>query len=346
MQWTIDAAKESQNIDRIIVSTDDPEVAQIARENDCTVIDRPEHLAHDTATIDSAARHAYDAIGSPDQPIVILYANVPVRPEWLIDEAVNLLAKSGCDSVQSYARVGKHHPWWTVKLDEQGSVAPWEGDTLYHNCFRRQDLPAACVPDGGVIALTPEALMCKLGAPDGPHAFLGNDRRGIQTVEGDVIDIDSRNRPARRRRDPERKSGSCASVIARSGSTIRPYIIAEIGVNHDGDVERALELTAAAADAERRCDQAPVLRDRSLDEQSRETRRVSKKCRRNRSDRDAPQTRAHHRRDGTQVVERAHSKNIHAIVTVFSTESGPDRRDAFLGCVQNREPGYCEHAVA
>lgn len=192
IQWTIDAANASACVGQIVVSTDDPEVIAIANDNGCTVVQRPTDLAHDTATIDSAARHAYESIGSPDCPIIILYANVPVRPPTLIDDAVNLLVESGCHSVQSYARVGKHHPWWTVKLDESGTVQPWQGDTLYHNCFRRQDLPPAQVPDGGVIALTPDALMQRLGAPEGPHSFLGIDRRGIQTNEGEVIDIDSR----------------------------------------------------------------------------------------------------------------------------------------------------------
>jgi len=196
IQWTIDAAQNASTVSQVVVSTDDPDVISIANAAGCIVVERPGEFAHDTATIDSAARHAYESIGSPppneNAPIVILYANVPVRPAWLIDEAVKLLAKSNCHSVQSYARVGKHHPWWTVKLSDDGTVEPWQGDVLYHNTFRRQDLPPAQVPDGGVIALTPDALMCRLGAPDGPHAFLGTDRRGIQTNEGNVIDIDSR----------------------------------------------------------------------------------------------------------------------------------------------------------
>ncbi len=192
IQWTIDAAKNASTVSQIVVSTDDLDVINIANAAGCTVVERPEEFAHDTATIDSAARHAYESIDSPDTPIVILYANVPVRPNWLIDEAVNLLVKSNCHSVQSYARVGKHHPWWTVKIDDDGTVQPWQGDVLYHNTFRRQDLPPAQVPDGGVIALTPDALLCKLNAPEGPHAFLGTDRRGIMTSEGEVIDIDSR----------------------------------------------------------------------------------------------------------------------------------------------------------
>ncbi len=192
VQWTIDAAKNARSISQVVISSDDPQVLEISSQNGCTSVERPSDLAHDTATIDSAARHAYEQIGSPDTPIVILYANVPVRPDTLIDDAVDLLIKSNAHSVQSYARVGKHHPWWTVKLNDDGSVHPWQGDVLYHNCFRRQDLPPAQVPDGGVIALTPDALMLRTNAPTGPHQFLGTDRRGIETQEGDVIDIDSR----------------------------------------------------------------------------------------------------------------------------------------------------------
>ena len=190
--WSIEAAMNAGLITRVIVSSDDAQALEIARSHGCEVLERPESLAHDTATIDDAARHAYESIGSPEVPIVILYANVPVRPDSLIDDAVKMLDETRCDSVQSYARVGKHHPWWTVRVGGDGQVSPWEGDVLYHNCFRRQDLPPAMVPDGGVIALTPDALMCKVGAPDGPHCFLGNDRRGVITDEGDVIDIDSR----------------------------------------------------------------------------------------------------------------------------------------------------------
>ncbi len=190
--WTIEAAQASDGVERVVVSSDDQDALSIARSYGCECVQRPKELGDDQATIDAAARHAFEASGSPEVPVVILYANVPVRPASLIDDAAALLVRTGCDSVQSYAGVGKHHPWWTVRVDEFGLVSPWEGDVLYHNCFRRQDLPAAHVPDGGVIALTVDALMRRVGACDGPHCFLGNDRRGIMTQEGDVVDIDSR----------------------------------------------------------------------------------------------------------------------------------------------------------
>jgi len=188
-QWTIESALASSTIANTIVSTDDPALLELAESLGVTTIERPAELATDTAAIDDAARHA--ARNSDADTFAILYANVPVRPPDLIDRAVTLLRDSGCDSVQSYAPVGKHHPWWTVRLGHNATVAPWEGGTLNHGVYRRQDLPPAFIPDGGAIALTRPALFLERNATPGPHAFLGLDRRAIQTNEGDVIDIDS-----------------------------------------------------------------------------------------------------------------------------------------------------------
>jgi CMP-N,N'-diacetyllegionaminic acid synthase len=204
--WTIDAAKAARTVGRVVVSTDDPRAAAVARTMEAEVIDRPPALASDTARVDDAARHAVNSLspaafatspgrrdGSPRLPIVILYANVPVRPPGLIDRAVHLMLDTGCDSVQSYSPVGKFHPWWTARLDPSGAVRPWEGDTLNHGVYRRQDLPPAFIPDGGVLVVSRAALFGEIpGVPggSGPHAFFGRDRRGIESG-GEVIDIDS-----------------------------------------------------------------------------------------------------------------------------------------------------------
>lgn len=187
--WTIEHALATPGVARVLVSSDDPAALASAQEHGCEAIERPAHLASDTARIDDAARHALDAAGHAG-PVAILYANVPVRPADLTQRALALLADARCHSVQSYAPVGKHHPWWTCRLAGDGTTKPWEGDTLNHGVYRRQDLPPAFIPDGGVIAVTPEALRLELGAPDGPHAFFGLDRRGITSPEGSVVDID------------------------------------------------------------------------------------------------------------------------------------------------------------
>lgn len=197
--WTIEHAQQTPGIGLVVVSTDSDELKSLAHSTGVHVVDRPDELAGDAATVDDAARHAMESIADshpwttdPLLPVLILYANVPVRPADLSERALQLLRDSGCDSVQSYERVGKHHPWWMVRLDdESGMLSPWEGDVLNHGVFRRQDLPAAHLPDGGAIALTRRSLMLEIADVQvGPHAFFGKDRRGIVSPSGTVIDID------------------------------------------------------------------------------------------------------------------------------------------------------------
>lgn len=193
VMWTIDDARASR-LERIAVSTDDTEIQRLAISAGIDVIARPANLATDVARVDDAARHAVRSLNDESlDPIVILYANAPVRPEGLIDRALAMFESSGADSVQSYAPVGKHHPWWIARVDaSHGAVVPWEGDVLNHGVYRRQDLPPAHVPDGGVLVVSRRALFLEIpGAGDGPHAFFGVNRRGVINEEGAVVDIDS-----------------------------------------------------------------------------------------------------------------------------------------------------------
>lgn len=203
VQWTIEAAQHAACVREVFVTSDDADLLAIALQRGAGVIPRPADLASDTATVDAAARHAVAEIErsrggelSERQPLVLLYANVPVRPHDLIDRAVAMLHDYEADSAQSYAPVGKFHPWWMARIDPAtGAVQPWEGDVLNHGVFRRQDLPPAYIPDGGVIVVTREALMLRIpGVQPGPHAFFGREdrRRGVINPEGAVVDVDSR----------------------------------------------------------------------------------------------------------------------------------------------------------
>lgn len=177
-------AIEARRVGRILCSTDGAEIAAAARAAGAEVVDRPAALADDLATVDSAVRHAIETTGDRAPIVVILYGNIPVRPAGLVDRAVEALIESGADSVQSYAPVGKHHPYWTCRIDDAGRVGQWEPNTVH----RRQDLPPAFIPDGGVIAVTRESLFRV--DPERPHAFLGDDRRGIENEAGAVVDVD------------------------------------------------------------------------------------------------------------------------------------------------------------
>ena len=196
--WTIDHARSSTRATHVAVSTDDPIIAEITSASGVLPLPRPASLASETARVDDAARDALRTFesrhaGAPVDAVAILYANVPIRPPALLDRAIDLLKSSNADSVQSYQSVGKHHPWWTARVDPAtGLVRPWEGEVLNHNVFRRQDLPSAHIPDGGVLVVTRRALMLEIpGVPPGPHAFFGLTRRGLINPEGSVVDIDS-----------------------------------------------------------------------------------------------------------------------------------------------------------
>jgi len=189
--WTLEHARGSRRMGRIVLSTDSQEIAEIGRGYQAAVVLRPAELASDTATVDSAARHAVAVIEEQDggrcDAAVILYGNVPVRPKNLADLAIQKLEATGADSVQSVCVVGKFHPYWMRVLGGEG------GDTLTHyqpnDIYRRQDLPPVYQIDGGVIAVTRQSLFTV--AEGHPHAFLGRDRRAVVTEPGRVVDVDT-----------------------------------------------------------------------------------------------------------------------------------------------------------
>lgn len=250
--WTLDHALAAQRegaVQRVIVSTDGPEIAAAACGMGVPVIERPADLAADAAAVDAAARHAVQQIEARDDQhydaVVILYANVPVRPADLIVRAAAKLADTGCDSVQSVCAVGKSHPYWmrTLSGDVLGQYQPNE-------VHRRQDLPPAYQLDGGIIAVRRDSLFRVTAGR--PHAFLGQDQRAVVTEPGSVIDVDSAaDLPVAEatllaRRDPR----PTLQIADRTIGHDRPvYVIAELGVNHDGRLDRALQLLDAAGAA-------------------------------------------------------------------------------------------------
>jgi CMP-N,N'-diacetyllegionaminic acid synthase len=181
---TIRFAKASPSVGRTVVSTDGEEIAAVARAEGCEVVLRPAALAGDAAPVDAAVRHAVEACGSRAGIVLVLYANVPVRPPDLAERAIARLVATGCDSVQSYYRVGKVHPYWMSAMDDEGRVTQF----IENRIHRRQDLPPLHMLDGGLIAVRRRSLFTVREGE--PHAFLGADRRGIETAEGEVVDID------------------------------------------------------------------------------------------------------------------------------------------------------------
>jgi CMP-N-acetylneuraminic acid synthetase len=117
--------------------------------------------------------------------VVILYGNIPVRADDAIDRCIELLEKSGCDSVRTVAPVGKLHPDWMHRLDGD-RIAQYRPNSIH----RRQELEPLYYHDGSVVAVQRHSLFAAEADSD-PHAFFGLDRRAVVQDEHDTVDIDN-----------------------------------------------------------------------------------------------------------------------------------------------------------
>ena len=159
MSWSIRVAQAVQEIDRVIVSTEDKELADIALQYGAELADRPTHLAGDTVGV-------YDVImglrlrlkKEGVRYVVLLEATSPFRSVDMIREALSLLEK-GYDSVASFCQTRTHpDKAWKIEGDSLCSYVdnanPWT---------TRQELSPAYELTGEVYAFDLDAL--EVGCP-------------------------------------------------------------------------------------------------------------------------------------------------------------------------------------
>lgn len=187
--YTLDHARASRRLSHLVVSSDSAEVLRLARRAGIDVIERPARLATADASVQDVLLHALDAADAaghgPFDAVATLYGNVPVRPDGVVDAALDLLERSGCDSVRSFCPVGKWHPAWMARIDGDRVRAVTPGSV-----HRRQDLEPLWLHDGAVVVSARSALEAARARRDDPHAFFGDDRRAVVTEPGATIEID------------------------------------------------------------------------------------------------------------------------------------------------------------
>jgi CMP-N,N'-diacetyllegionaminic acid synthase len=114
--WTLEAAMACPDLDRVIVSTDDPEIAKIALDFGADVpFARPQELAADSTPDLPVCLHAVTWLREHEQfvPDVIawLRPTAPLREVQDISNALALLRQTAAASVRSVSAVN-HHPYW------------------------------------------------------------------------------------------------------------------------------------------------------------------------------------------------------------------------------------------
>jgi CMP-N-acetylneuraminic acid synthetase len=95
--WTIEAARASRLIDRYVVSTEDAEIAAVARDLGAEVIDRPPELATDAASTVAVLQHVLTRIDAGT--VVLLQATSPIRDPGLIDRCIEQFFEARADSL-------------------------------------------------------------------------------------------------------------------------------------------------------------------------------------------------------------------------------------------------------
>jgi len=181
--YTIEAAKKSGYVDRLIVSTDDEEIATISKSYGVEVpFMRPAELATDEAPTLSVIQHAVKFLeieGSKIDIVIILQPTSPLRGEMWIEEVVEKLLKTGADSVITVCKM-KHHPLWsfTIKGDR---LFPFSKEGL--TTTKRQDLPEIYAANGAVYAIRRDVLFEQ-------NSAFGRDTRAVVMPYEESVDVD------------------------------------------------------------------------------------------------------------------------------------------------------------
>lgn len=115
LQWSIDVAQACTSIDRVLVTSDDPEVLAIARAAGVDyIVERPAELASDTASSMDVVMHAVQAVESEGEQVgevCLLQPTSPLRSVEDVDAAFALSRANDGASVVSVCELEHPHRW-------------------------------------------------------------------------------------------------------------------------------------------------------------------------------------------------------------------------------------------
>jgi len=179
--WTIEAALKAPSINRVIVSTDDEEIAAVAEQFGAEVpFKRPIAIARDDTPGLDPVLHAIE--NSPDSDwVLLLQPTSPLRSVDDIEGIIKLCQEKGALSAVSVAEVGKH-PFWMYQRSSDMRLQP-----LIPNrgeITRRQDLPSVYVLNGALYLARPDWLIENQG-------FIGPETLGYVMPVERSVDLDT-----------------------------------------------------------------------------------------------------------------------------------------------------------
>jgi CMP-N,N'-diacetyllegionaminic acid synthase len=151
--WTIEAAQKSKMINRIVVSSDDEGILQIALKSGAEPIRRPKSIAGDKAPFNLLIFHALDYLKRKEKyiPNIIVYLQPtsPLREGKDIDQALSLLKEKVTSIISVYEIDNKFLKSFII--NKKGFLQGFSNNQFAF--MNRQDLPKIYMPDGAIYAV-------------------------------------------------------------------------------------------------------------------------------------------------------------------------------------------------
>ena len=145
--WSIEAAKKSKYVTRVIVSTDCKEIAKVAVEHGAEVpFLRPAELSDDTTSSSDVLCYLIDKLHLENESVIFLQPTSPLRNQGHIDEAFEKFKALESDSLVSISKLDKS-PYWSFWLEDDRLKGVCTDKNLN---ARRQDLPDAFALNGAI----------------------------------------------------------------------------------------------------------------------------------------------------------------------------------------------------
>ncbi len=162
IEYTIDAARESNYIDHLIVSTDSIEISELCKKVNVDVpFIRPEHLSTDSAKAIGVIQHAIiemEKIGKVKYDLIVyLEPPNPLRITADIDHSIELFDRNNPDCVVSVQEANQFHPILMKKIEGDRLKPIWKDEP--EGVPRQEYSPKAFMRNGAVYVFRKELIM-------------------------------------------------------------------------------------------------------------------------------------------------------------------------------------------
>ena len=184
LAWTIEHLRACSAPLRIVVATDDAAAMKIAVAEGVEVLEEPPTLARQD-NLFRVVVYCLDQLGEFDR-VILGYANGPIRPPGIFDRLIAKMDETGCDIVNTLARVqSRHHPLYCFRVTKSSETV----QLSLHPLGNSQDFAPVFSSTSVGSLLTADAV--RQMAANRPRAMLALDARAVTIEPDEWVEIDT-----------------------------------------------------------------------------------------------------------------------------------------------------------